>query len=285
MSIHHSAIQHLNTAASLMEKGDYDSLRYAVLELRYGLECLVYELLPHYASELPDDVLEGWKPSEMLRAMVDCNPDLPHTVSLASWPSGPGREPGAGVLLGTQTGITSKELLGEYNRLGSFLHAKKPDGRPHDDEKLRRSVLIGVEFLERYRNDSVIQNFGVYQTFTCGACGRPVKRRQKAIDPSRIIRCPNKDCGAEFQAIPEGDGFRFRMFQAPFTCPQCGVKGFFDRHRLGEGVKIQCRGCEKEFVLRFAVLTPQQDQELRTEPNESRDLGTLTPNGITKVGG
>src|SRR5262245_49533906 len=133
MSIHHSAINHLDKARRLLDQADYDSLRYAVLELRYGIECLVYELLPKYAEELSDEVREGWRPSEMLLDMVGCDPDLPHTASLAIGIEGAGGSLGPAYPLGTQTGLDPKALSREYSRLGSFLHAQKPDGRPHDD--------------------------------------------------------------------------------------------------------------------------------------------------------
>lgn len=253
MSIHHAAMDHLEKAKRLVE-GDYDSLRYAVLELRYGIECLVYELLPGYAEELSDEVREAWKPSEILQEMVSCNPGLPNTVSLAMAFDGPDRKPGPAVHLGTQTGIAPKSLLKDYSRLGSFLHARKPDGNPHDEGKLRRSVEKVISSLERYRSDTIISNFAKRHRFPCQSCGREILRRLGAFDLDPFVRCPNKNCRAVHERIvEEGDEYRFRMARENFKCA-CGTGSFFDLHVLQPGVRIKCRGCSKVFILRLAVV-------------------------------
>jgi len=79
MSIHHNSVKHLEKAKTLAGTGDYDSLRYAALELRYAIECIFYELLPLYQEELPSDIIEKWKLQEIIDVIIDCDPHVEHT--------------------------------------------------------------------------------------------------------------------------------------------------------------------------------------------------------------
>jgi hypothetical protein len=82
MAIHHFAIKHLDQAITLAADDSYDSFRYAALDLRYAIEYLVYKFLPHYKDEVIDEVLNEWRPNVILDALVEANPDLPHSFSL-----------------------------------------------------------------------------------------------------------------------------------------------------------------------------------------------------------
>jgi hypothetical protein len=246
-------MKHLDKAKSLVG-GDYDSLRYAVLELRYAIECLVYRLVPSYEKELSDETRDAWRPAEILQEMVRCNPDLPRTASYRMGLETENGEPGRAVDLGTQTGITPKALQEDYARLGSFLHAKQPDGRPHDEEKLRRSVEQVIGSLERYRGDSIIANFSEHQSFACESCGREIVRRISALAVDPLVRCTNKECRAVYERITGNDGGRFKMVQEDVNCPACVAHGYFDRHNLNPGMRIKCRVCSREFITALSVL-------------------------------
>jgi hypothetical protein len=250
-------MDHLDKAKHLAG-GGYDSLRYAVLELRYAIECLVYELLPGYEDELPDEVREAWRPSEILREMVSCNPGLPQTVSVAMGFERPDGTRGPAMHMGTQTGLTPSSLLKDYARLGHFLHAQKPDGQPHDEAALRRSMEKVIGSLERYRGDTIIANLAERHQFSCHACGRKILRRPRAFDLNPFVRCPNKECRAIHERIREDGEYLFRMVQEHFTCPDCGIGSFFDQHLLQPGTRIRCRGCSKEFDLRMVVVPSSQ---------------------------
>jgi ribosomal protein L37AE/L43A len=171
--------------------------------------------------------------------------------------------------LGTQTRITPKSLLKDYSRLGSFLHAKKPAGSPHTKETLSRSVATVIKSLERYRGDSILANFAGRHKFACSACGREIIRRVRALDLDPLVRCPNKDCRAIHERIPgEAKGeYRFRMVQQNFACPFCKVTGYFDVHKLQPGVKIKCRGCGKEFLIRL-IADPVETNEQSAPPSK-----------------
>lgn len=168
--------------------------------------------------------------------------------------------PGPAMHMGTQTGLTPSSLVKDYNRLGQFLHARKPDGQPHDEEKLRRSVEKVIASLERYRDDTIIADFAERHQFSCRACGRKILRRRRALDLNPFVRCPNKDCRAIHERIREDGGeYLFRMVQEHFRCPDCGIGSFFDQHLLQPGARIRCHGCSKEFDLRMVVVPSSQE--------------------------
>jgi hypothetical protein len=66
---------HLRAAKELVQARDLPSLRYACLELRFCIEALCYDVLPHYEAELPFDAVGKWQPRKVVEALLDVDPD------------------------------------------------------------------------------------------------------------------------------------------------------------------------------------------------------------------
>jgi hypothetical protein len=259
MSIHHQAVRHLDLALTFQARGDYDSLRYAALELRHAIECLVYELMPHYKDELPSEAFETWRPQEILEALVDCNPALKHTVVVRISPEDAQGNPTEWHTMGRQTGIGPKLLRAGYHRLGNFLHA--PLDGVHDQEKLKRSIQKVIALLEPYRSDNLITTYGMHHNFTC-KCGRRVVRREEAIKRSPLVRCPERKCGAQYKYVSSDSGnSEFRIVRRDIHCHACGSTNYLDADLVENGVKIRCFNCEKVWQLHegFVIVAVADD--------------------------
>jgi DNA-directed RNA polymerase subunit RPC12/RpoP len=253
VSIHHEAMFHLDKAVRQAASDDVDSLRYAALNLRDSIECLAFELVPLYKAELPDEVLEAWRPQEILAALLDCNPSLPHSSILSLAAEDADGNPKKWMTMGRSSGLVPSVLSSSNHRLGSFLHAR-PDGQPHDLKKLRRSVKKVADVLERYRNDSVIDTLGKKHIFPC-ECGREVVRREEALRISPFVRCPNKNCRAMYERVnAQAGGSEFAPLQEEFVCPGCKEKSYFGRHLLKEGNGLRCPGCSDVWLLEARLI-------------------------------
>lgn len=269
MSIHHQAVSHLDRAVALEARGDYDSLRYAALELRHAIECLVYELMPYYKEELPTEAFETWWPQEILEALVDCNPMLKHSVVVRFSPEDAEGNPTEWHTMGRQTGIGPKLLRAGYHRLGNFLHAPVDGGR-HDEEKLKRSVKKVINLLEPYTADNLIDNFAVRHNFTC-KCGRKVVRRDEAVKKSPLVRCPDKNCGAQYEFVStEGGKSEFRIVRRDVLCRACGSTNYLDADLVENGVKLRCFNCFKIWQLHEGfVILAAPDEPVEDDVAES----------------
>ena len=116
-------------AKELIEEDDADSLRYASLQLRMGIEYVFYELLKMYRDELPDDITAKWQPKQIIDAILECDPSADQDAKVAIGPSG-SLDPGGDVsqALLYQTKAPSKKLLKKHRR-GDAQVTRRPDTR------------------------------------------------------------------------------------------------------------------------------------------------------------
>lgn len=248
MSIHFQAISYLDKAIALTAKGDLDSFRYAALDLRHAIECLVYELLSDYREELFDEVLEGWQPKLILDAIADCDPDQLVMTSLLVARDIGEDVPKIWISLGTQHIPTHELLRNCYSRLGSFLHMNK-EMRDHILPRLRRSVELSIEELEIFRGDRIRASLGIKNSFDCTECGRKVVRRESALKKNRLLRCTNKNCRAVFEWALEGDMPNFKRATQRILCPNCKIETEVLARIAFEGDTFRCSNCDTAFIV------------------------------------
>ena len=61
-------------ASAMLPSNSEETLRYAALELRQCLECLIYERAWCYKSVLSNDDLKEWQPSRLIKRLLEIAP-------------------------------------------------------------------------------------------------------------------------------------------------------------------------------------------------------------------
>lgn len=265
--IHSKAMAHLDKARVLAEKGDYDSLRYAALELRFAVERIVLDVLKTYENqgEIPDEALTEWRLKEILKILWDCNPDLPQSVSFRIGSEGDSGPLSGLFLTGTQSGIDAAALGGDWKLLGKFLHAERGEGI-HPVQDMQRAIGSAVARLEPYRNDTALINAAERGHFTC-ACGRTVTRRLSALKKDPVVRCPNKACRAEYRWSGSVSDSFFTPVTVELTCPSCTATSRIGRHLVRDRARLHCPACSARLSIRreyFAVV--EEEEEIAPTP-------------------
>ncbi|MEN5230801.1 hypothetical protein [Brevundimonas naejangsanensis] len=193
------AVRHHEAAGRLLASGVPAEARYACLELRMALECLVYDLLKLYRDDVSDDVLEMWQANRILDALLKTDPGIEHGIELHI----PGE---AGdfddlVIDWREERLRVKWATKAYHSLGHFLHertfAELTRGTQDDPAKvLVRARAIHVE-LDRVLA-STGWNLRLSTRFAmdcdCGA------RAEFAMSPKQLksrARC--SACGADYE--------------------------------------------------------------------------------------
>lgn len=163
--------------------------------------------------------------------------------------SGGDHGPPAG--LGSYKAVTRKLLRQYYHKLGSYLHASMREGSrdPVKSIDFLRSAAARVE--QYCRGTTVVGNLGCFHTVHC-SCGRTIKRNARAVALHPYIKCPNEQCGAEFDLVSDvAQGARWRLRQTTFVCPSCNTSNVFGSHLVNSGVNFTCVECHD----RYAVVT------------------------------
>lgn len=252
MSIHNKSIRHLEKAKALAKTNDYDYLRYAALELRYAIEFIFYELIPLYRDELPSDIIEKWKPQEIIDAVIDCDPYVEHSKEISIAFEDDQEQPNW-LNMGKQSGVSKKILREGYHRLGRFLHAPL-NLVNHDLDELRRSVEKAMAVVESFRNDRIKSNIALRHSFTC-VCGRQITRNQHALDRNPLVKCPDVKCGAIFEyEKTDNNPSTFKLLEQAIKCPECNTYNYFGAHLLADNVEFSCIECSKKWKLKSAFV-------------------------------
>lgn len=203
----------LARAKENLNSNESANLRYAALELRMALECLVYERAQNYKDELPSKKLNTWQPRQLLSILLDINPyaDKTSTISV-------GIEEEYGVqakvmtLLGTDRVISLKEIKEFYDRLGSYLHTPTIDqteqGKGIPGERLRSSCEKLIEIIESSLNSTVKNvDFKTTVTISCEECGTNIIRRVVGSEDKFQATCI--ECSATY-TISKTDNSQYK---------------------------------------------------------------------------
>jgi hypothetical protein len=73
----------LARSGDLLAKNDPAATRHACLELRLAIECLAYQQLDAYLSEIPDDAMRKWTPREVIAQMLEVDPLKPTSTDFS----------------------------------------------------------------------------------------------------------------------------------------------------------------------------------------------------------
>lgn len=241
-----------------MQAGDAESLRYASLQLRMGIEYLFYNLLSVYRDELPDDITKDWQPQKLMDAILECDADADQDATLMLGPPGAFRseELPDGVIVQESKAPNKKLIRKHYHRLGFYLHAPV-DLKEPDEKKWLGDLRKAVEDLKEYDLTKIVMNFSEAFTVNCELCGRTIKKKCSAVETSKVMQCPNSKCNAIYDAKVEGKQVSVLLRRGDYLCPYCGSKNYFSVGSLADRVTIACGGCGKRMVARtFLRLLP-----------------------------
>jgi len=171
---HQDTIACVEKARGLLANSDVDSLRFASLQLRMGIEYLFYELVPLYREELPDDILTAnWQPQRILDALLECDPEVDKDTRLGVGISdGPGEPIKADTILETKA-PTKRLLKKHYHRLGFYLHAPV-DLKDPPAAKWQADPEAAIATLAEYTLGQALVNFRCLIDIDC-ICGRKIK--------------------------------------------------------------------------------------------------------------
>lgn len=164
---HTQTISCVRKAELLLADDSHDSLRYATLQLRMGIEYLFYELIPLYKEELPDDITSTkWQPQKTIDALLHCDPDADKDGRLAVGPSGAVGQPGAATLIMEIKSPNKRMLRDHYHRLGSYLHA--PVGLVDaDTHKWHSDLETTINCLKQFKGNQVLCNIRALVEIPC----------------------------------------------------------------------------------------------------------------------
>ncbi|WP_428304573.1 DUF5677 domain-containing protein [Lacipirellula sp.] len=261
-------------AEPLIQLGDADSLRYASLQLRMGIEYLFYELVPLYKQELPDDILSaGWQPQRILDAILECDPDANQDSRLAFGQAGEnGVTNWADTIL--EAKAPNKQLLKKhYHRLGFYLHAPVDMVAPKL-EKWRIDLEKASSALSEFKVGQALSNFRELVDIPCNCCGRTVYRNKRGVEATGEMRCLNPECRAIYDVRFEGDAAHFQLRQESFNCQRCGTTNFIPTSAIGEGAVLICDECEQRVVVRSTFRLQPFDAE-PPDPESMSDVELL----------
>lgn len=265
--VHTQTIDCVKKAEPLIEDGSSDSMRYATLQIRMGIEYLFYELIPLYRDELPDDITTTkWKPQQIIEAIVECDPHADQDGRVAIGPSGSVGQPGTDTIV-YDVKAPSKRLLNKYyHRLGKYLHAPV-NLAEHDGDKWRSDLEKAITCLKEFRSGQILINVRPLVEIPCD-CGRMIKRNRHGVEVSGEMRCTNPDCRAIYDVKFEDDEARYTLRQTSYHCPYCKTQNFVPVHGLADGVPITCAYCERRVAVRSGFLLGPLDGEPESENAE-----------------
>jgi hypothetical protein len=195
---------HLDRAKRLIEAGDEQSLVYAALELRLGLEVVCYEKLRLRLEYVSPEDIRDWRPKQVLEALqelVEARIFEPAILERAEEPVG--EEPRTWVQVGERKAMAPRRWGEIWNKLGRYLHAQEPAGRDTPVRaypaavSLKKILLDVIEDLEPLASAGDINFPGPVTYFHC-TCGMRVQRPNATLQPGQVITCFNPNCLREW---------------------------------------------------------------------------------------
>lgn len=229
-------------AKKLVDKGNYDSLIYASLELRQCIESIVYEKLESYRKYVPDVVFKKWQPNHALKTLLYFEPDAGESMRIAIAPeSSPGVTSGPFQYLGEHKALTVEWLDKNYNKLGSFLHIQRDRSKIMSYNKLKSELTTIIDKLDEVTKCNLIScSMADRVTFECHACNKISLANVKSIRKLGGAFCIHPDCGASHTVI-ENDGiFSFKLEQTCFKCSKCKTDNFIPNTDIHINMEFTC---------------------------------------------
>lgn len=244
-------------ARALLAGDDDRSVAYAALELRFGLEALIYAHAINYLDELGEARRLDWQAPKLLEQLLEIDPFADCTVFLRAVDPTTGEQHGVGI----ERRLDLKKLKKRYYKLGSALHAPSiasmAAGNWNDLGDWRSYCHEIIATIDRVIASNALVTGGThYQVFEMNcSCGTVVNRRTDPIfvhrdDPTKgaptiKVRCPNCVQSAEVALNETGDKFEVSLDLLGYDCPheECGKQNRIWERELVDGKRVNCEHC------------------------------------------
>lgn len=255
-----------NQARKLLASNDERSVIYAALELRLGLEALIYGHAINYLDELGDPKRLDWQAPKLLERLLEIDPFADSTVFIREIDD----QTGEFRDIGSEARLDFKKLKKRYYKLGNALHAPSIAGLLKGEASTtdwRAECSKIIEVIDQVLASSAMVTGGThYPVFQMDcACGTIVKRRTDPLFIHRAdrakgaasikVRCPNCVQSAEVTLNESGDSFLVALDQLSFDCPHegCGRQNGIWEAELKDGLKMDCVHCEGAILMSAAL--------------------------------
>ena len=222
---------HLDRAKRLIEAGDEQSLVYAALELRLGLEVVCYEKLRLRLDHVSPEDIRDWRPKQVLEALRELvEPRIFENAVLWRAEEPVSEEPRTWVQVGERKGMASRRWSEIWNKLGKYLHVQEPatrdsSVRAYPDTTALKEILTNIiEELEPLTSGGDINFPGPVTYFEC-TCGTRVQRPDATLQPGQVVTCFNPKCLREWVVEKNEEGqYGFRSNVVDIACLKCEHK-------------------------------------------------------------
>lgn len=239
----------------LMLSADLSSLLYAALNARLCIEAIAYDKIRIYAPRLPQHVLRKWQPPQLIKALLEFEPDATKNFSLSYAEELLGGGTGPVRHLGTHLSLRPSELQKMYNKLGNFLHVPSVDAQKGSAFLVEKRLAELKSFLEQLipRLQEVLAStidgsLAQIVEFECTVCGDIIMRNLAGLKSNPQAVCLNPNCQAEYFADCSSDPPAFILKVSYFECGKCKHPNSVENRKLAIGVTFKCSKCEALHV-------------------------------------
>lgn len=259
------AQESLRRAKGELDAQDDHRLRYAALELRDAMASLTYSRALAFREFIPPSEYEKWQPRKLMAALVDIDPTIGMTSTLAY---GIEEEYGKPVsrekmkVLGTDTVLTLQDIKKHYDALGSYLHmpslADVESGKMLDFKKLRKRCETIIPLIEEVLSSSV-WNSNLADTATLPECmneecKKPVRKRIPAGQDKIEVQC--FECHANYTITRRPDRQVFwepHQFEVRCSTAGCPETKPLWPHEIRPETNWICNGCDTHNIIKLTV--------------------------------
>lgn len=262
----------VSSAKSELKSGDDHRLKFAALELRFGIEALTYHRLLMYKDEIPSTEYAKWQPHKVLEMLLSIYADVDKPSVISITKEGSGRT----FTLGHDTPVSLAHIKEHYSALGSYLHTPALNqiekGRVTPDySRMRKRCEAVVEVLDRALQSNTWSNFGNFSKLAnCHECGKPVRRR--LTEGQDRVRVPCFHCDAEYWLIQNGEnGTLWEPIVARFRCRPCDHVTEFWPKQVVEGATWECSCCGQQFQFQLGFVPIEKAHLEPADPESKKD--------------
>lgn len=245
---------HLDRSRQHLASNDPARIRYAALELRLCLEIMTREKLNSYAKYLPQSFATNtWQPPKQLKVMRQVAANADKSFELYAGPEAvPGAEPSPDAfrLIGKHNAFSVEWLSKNYNKLGSFVHARF-EPMTAIDEASALAYLVGIAGEIASAQEGNILGMCMVQpiTFQCALCEQAIAVSERFARDQPIVSCHNEKCEAEYRPEIGPDGARFHLLAQRIRCVKCEAEMVVQDRHSGIRRDFQCPACKSKFLI------------------------------------
>lgn len=234
--------EHLEKARELYQQGSEAALRYCALELRFAIECHVYNQLRAGLGKIPESVINTWQPPQAIKSlcMFEETADKDLRVIISG-------DDGENIEIEYKN-IKYKDLNKWYNTLGSYLHQPTIKNKNFVIDNGKLEVIISK--LSHIAEYNLITLHRGYERIKCEKCDKDILFTRNYIEKHNKLHCQNQGC-RNYVIIRVAQDNRFESFQtANIPCFKCDNKIAMHLCDIEDGSRIICKKCKNEHIVR-----------------------------------